>query len=205
MEKISCIIKSGEYIVFYRELEATESDLKLRQKKLEIFLNSLSTPRGKTKKRKVPMEKYVRFNAEKLPLFRSGDVFAYEINGEYRILCFVSRGKFYSTYASYCYAWATLYEQVPLLEDLSEEYIIPLGYFTIETFPRMDKLNFIANYSEMKKLGNLPPRVLNEYWEPATWALAKEHNLSETYPLRLCLKCSDCLEKIKELKDATNN
>lgn len=91
------------------------------------------------------------------------------------------------------------------IEDLSEEYIIPLGYFTIETFPRMDKLNFIANYSEMKKLGNLPPRVLNEYWEPATWALAKEHNLSETYPLRLCLKCSDCLEKIKELKDATNN
>lgn len=80
-QRISHIVASGANIAFLRELEATERDLKQRQKNLEKFLSTLSVPRGNTKKRKIPTEKYVPQATYKLPQFRLGDVFAYEVDG----------------------------------------------------------------------------------------------------------------------------
>lgn len=199
-EKISYIIRTGENIAFYRELEASESDLKLRKKNLEKFLNSLSVPRGKTRKRRVATEKYVEIKKPKLPSFRCGDIFSYKIDGKYRLLCFINRGKFYLTYASYCYVWFKLYEQIPTIEELANEYIMPLGYFTVENFPDMEKLRFVGNSTDLIKLDVTYPHVLSESWKPATWAIAKEAHLLENYPLELCMKFSDCLEKIEELR-----
>lgn len=199
-EKITHIINTGANIEFYRELEATESDLKVRQKNLEKFLSTISTPRAKVKKRKIPTEKYVRVEKPKLPQFKRGDVFAYKVNERYRLICFITRGKFYTTYASYCYAWADLYEKIPTINELENKFIIPLGYFTIDTFPDMEKLIYIDNYPEMLQLDLTFPKILHKPWERATWAIAKEDNLLETYPLELCARLSECLQKIEELK-----
>lgn len=49
LERIRQIVENEENIRFYRELEATEKDLKDRRRNLQKFLASLSVPRGKTK------------------------------------------------------------------------------------------------------------------------------------------------------------
>lgn len=201
--RITHIIKTGENISFYRELEASESDLKLRQKNLMKFLALLSTPRGKTKKRKVPVEKYVKIEKPKLPPFRCGDVFAYEIDGKYRLLSLINRGKFCLTEASYCYVWTKLYDTIPSLEVLTKEYIMPLGYFLVETFPPIEKLIFIGNNPDIVKLDITFPHRLYEHWKPATWIIAKEENLLESYPWEVGVKFDDCLKKIQALKNTT--
>ncbi|MBQ8056770.1 MAG: hypothetical protein IJ275_00365 [Ruminococcus sp.] len=203
-EKISHIIKSGENIAFYRELGATEKDLKLRKKNLDKFLASISVARGKIKKRKTPVDKYVKIRKQELPDFRCGDVFAYEIQGKYRVLCFVDKGQFFETEALYCYAFFKLFEELPVIDDLVNEYIIPLGYFTVETFPHIEKLNFIGNNPEFKKLDITHPHIISEKWKPATFAIAKEENLLEDYPIDLCMKFSDCIKKIDIIKGANN-
>ncbi|MBE6933012.1 MAG: hypothetical protein E7464_06515 [Ruminococcaceae bacterium] len=203
--KISHIISTGENIAFYRELEATERDLKLRKKNLEKFLASLSIPRGKTKKRRIPTEKYVRIEKPKLPPFQCGDVFAYKVDGKYRLMCLLTREIFYTSFASrasFCYIWARFFDQVPTVEELTDEYVIPLGRFTAETFPRMEKLIFVGNRSDMIILDDIYVRSFCALWKPAERAIAKEVQLTEEYPAEYCVKLSDCLNKAYMLKES---
>lgn len=204
LEKIKQIIESGSNIAFYRELEATEKDLKQRKKNLDKFLVAISTVRGKCKKRKTPVEKYVKIEKPKLPNFHCCDVFAYNVQGKYRLVCFVTRGKFYNTYASYCYAFAKLYEQFPEIDDLKNEYIIPLGYFTVGNFPAIEKFELVGNMPEFKKLDIIYPHIIFDKWKPATYALVKEENLTENYPFELCKKFSECIEEIEEFRARSN-
>ena len=84
LEKITQIVNSGANIEFYRELEATEKDLKQRKKNLDSFLEKLITPRGTTRKRKTPVEKCVSPTPQpNLPEFTKGDIFAYKIGDKY--------------------------------------------------------------------------------------------------------------------------
>lgn len=199
-EIIADIIKLGKNIAFYKSLEVTERDLKLRQRNLEKFLTLLSTPREKTRKRKVPTDKYIKAEKVKLPAFNCGDVFAYEVNGKYRLICFASKGKFVNTYASYCFAWKNFYEQIPTIEYLTNEYILPLGYFTVETFPKMENMVFVGNNPKIKELYNVFPSVICEQWKPATYAIEKVKHLEEDYPLDLCVKFTDCIKTIEKIK-----
>ncbi|MBQ4104135.1 MAG: hypothetical protein IJC90_06710 [Clostridia bacterium] len=201
-EKIKQIIESDANIEFYRELEATEKDLKLRKKNLEKFLTAISLPRGKIKKRKTPVEKYVKVEKPKLPAFHCCDVFAYNVQNKYRIVCFVTREKFFNTYASYCYAFEKLYEKLPAIDDLRNEYVIPLGYFTVGNFPAIEKFKLIGNMGEFQKLNVTFPYVIYDKWKPATFAIAKENNLTEEYPHDLCLKVSDVIKKAENLRPA---
>ncbi len=200
LDKITQIINSGANIEFYRELEATESDLKMRKKNLDKFLNSLKIPREKTKKRKTPTEKYVKIETPKLPSFKCGDIFTYEVNGKYRVLCFVSRGKFCATYAAYAYVWGNLFDEIPSVGDLMNEYVMPLGYFTVENFPDINKLQYIGNEENLKELNITYPGIFFDIWKPATWVIAKEENLTEDFPLHMCRKLSDCFIRISELR-----
>lgn len=200
LEKITQVIHSGANIEFYRELEATESDLKLRKKNLDKFLSALIIPRGKTKKRKIPTEKYIKIEKPKLPSFKCGDIFAYEVDGKYRILCFISRGKFCATYASYAYVWRNLFDEIPSIRDLMNDYVMPLGYFTVENFPDINKLQYIGNEENLNKLDITYPGIFFDIWKPATWMIAKEENLIETIPLSMCRKLSDCFQKLSEIK-----
>ena len=201
LEKIAEIINSGSNIEFLRELEATESDLKIRKKNLDKFLSALMIPRGKTKKRKIPTEKYIKVEKPKLPSFKCGDVFAYEIDGKYRLICFISRQKFFATYASYSWIWTKLYETLPSITDLPDEPVMPLGYFTIENFPSTDNLKYCGNIPDFVKLDNA---ILFMKWKPASYAIAKEENLSEDIPEELGETFNNCLNKLRELRPWKN-
>lgn len=199
--KIAHIVRSGENISFCRELEAWESDLKQRKRNLDRFLESLSTPRGKTKKRKTPPEKYVevpKTPIPELPPFHCGDIFAYAVDDKYRLLCLINREKRSSTYAAYCYVWPELYEQLPSVETLMQDSIIPLGYFTVETFPDMEKLKFVGNCSDMVKLDVGYPGFFFEPWKAATWVIAREEHLSESFPVEFGRKLRECLSRFAD-------
>ena len=53
LNRVKEIIESGANIEFYRELETTEKELKVRQKNLEKFWDSLQTPRAKPRQRRI--------------------------------------------------------------------------------------------------------------------------------------------------------
>lgn len=203
--RISNIINNNENIVFLKELEATESDLKLRKKNLEKFLKSLSVPREKARKRKTPESKYVpceKVTYPPLPKLKIGDVFAYKHKKGYRIFAIVRREKLYQRPAAYTYAWKKDFKEIPKLEDLEQEYVIPLGYFLGDTFPDESDYFLIGNSTEIRKLGTIyRPEVINQVWKPATFALVKPDNLVEEYPIHLCLPLNEVYKRIYEFKE----
>jgi hypothetical protein len=202
--RIRQIIDNGENLVYLQELDATESDLKLRKKNLDKFLHSLSSPREKARKRKTPESKYVPQEKPKypaLPKIQAGDIFAYRHKQAYRMFAIVRRTKLYGRPAAYAYAWRKEFQDIPDPADLEQEYLIPLGYFLGDTFPDARDYVFVANVPEIKKLGTIYyPGVIHPSWKPATFALAKPENLVEAYPISLCLTLRQCYQKIEERK-----
>lgn len=81
LNRVKEIIESGANINFYRELGATEKDLKLRQKNLDKFWDSLQTPRAKPRQRRTdPLE------IEKaLPPLAVGECYCYKYDNGYRV------------------------------------------------------------------------------------------------------------------------
>ena len=136
--------------------------------------------------------------------FTAGDVYAYKHGDKYRAFYLVSSAEIYNTSAAYCYVWSRFFDEIPTMEILVDDYVLPLGYFTSQTFPRAEKLTFIANYPDgVSRVGGLIyPHLINEAWKPATVALAKEENLSEVIPITLCLKLRDVIRKFNELREA---
>ena len=146
-------------------------------------------------------------NQSKVPKLSSitkGDIFAYKLENGYRIFCLISHAEIGTVYAAYSYVWARFFDEIPTVESLADDYVLPLGYFTSQTFPPAEKLTLIGNYPEtVSSVGGLIyPHFINEAWKPATTALAKEENLSETIPLSLCMKMSDAICKLDELREA---
>ncbi len=74
LDKVKDIIDSGSNLLFYSELGAKESDLKIRKKNLDKFWTMLQTPRATPRQRK-PKPKYVAVEAKK------GMVFWYRSKG----------------------------------------------------------------------------------------------------------------------------
>lgn len=203
-KRISQIVENGENISFYRELEATEKDLKLRKKNLEKFLGGLSVPRGKIRKRKIPVEKYTPKSSAYVPLpeIQEGDVFVYEHNGKYRVFAIVERNIYTSLgQIAFVYAWRKSFEEIPTMERLMKEHVLPLGWFKGETFPDMEKLTFVENVPLLKNIACTYPGVISKDWKPATWALAKEEHLVEEYPAALCLTLEEVFAKINQLRN----
>ena len=89
LDRVKEIIESGANIRFYHELEATEKDLKVRQKNLEKFWISLQTPRAKPRLRRIdPLDR-----VKELPPVQPGECYAYKHEGGYRILVVLDRFK----------------------------------------------------------------------------------------------------------------
>lgn len=135
--------------------------------------------------------------------FNKGDVWAYKIEDKYRVFCLVSRAMIDdNAFAAYCYVWSRFFDEIPTIESIVDDYVLPLGYFTTSTFPSIDKLILIGNYpAVVSEVGGLIyPHFINEAWKPATWAIAKEENLSESLPISLCMKLSDALRRLDELR-----
>lgn len=89
LDRVKEIIESGANINFYRELGATEKDLKIRQKNLEKFCVSLQTPRAKPRQRRIdPLDRI-----KELPPVQPGECYAYKHEDGYRILVILDRFK----------------------------------------------------------------------------------------------------------------
>lgn len=196
LERIRQIVENEENIRFYRELEATEKDLKDRRRNLQKFLASLSVPRGKTKKRRIPEEKYVPKPPTDIPLpnVRPGDVFAYVHDGAYRIFGLSERARFCGCPVVYWYGWLREFDQIPSAEQLLEENIVPLGWCRGENFPALEKLTLAANLPRLKDMGGIQPHIFCPDWRPAVWAMAQEKNLTEPLPPYPGLTIDEALE-----------
>lgn len=93
LAQVERIVESGADLAYLKELEATERDLKARQKALEKFLNSLRVPREKTRKRKTSGGKYREWIAqEPFRSVRAGDVFAIPAQGGWHAVLCIERG-----------------------------------------------------------------------------------------------------------------
>ena len=101
--------------------------------------------------------------------------------------------------AIYCYAWKKTFAEIPTIDELKNEYVIPLGWFVEQTFPNRDKLTYIGNDRFADALKDMDPSKLSEKWKLATLALAKEANLIEDYPIELCEKLCDTIQRSIEL------
>lgn len=89
LNKVKSIIETNVNITFYRELDTTESDLKLRRRNLEKFWVSLQTPRAKPRQRRIDS-----LDREKeLPPIQPGDCYAYKFDTGYRIMVILDRFK----------------------------------------------------------------------------------------------------------------
>lgn len=83
LARVKEIIETKANIEFYRELEASEEDLKIRQRNLQKFWTMLQTPREKARKRKRSSP-----SVEKaFPPMEIGDCFAYKYEDGFRVIC----------------------------------------------------------------------------------------------------------------------
>lgn len=204
LERIRQIVETDENIRFYRELEATEKDLNARRKNLQKFLSGLSVPRGKTRKRKIPEEKYVPPVPDLLADVLPGNVYACEHNGRFRLFGVSERSRWCDRQrlAVYCYAWEKSLDKLPSVWQLQEEPMQPLGWFFAETFPPMEKLTLVGNLPLLKSLGDTFPNIICPDWRPAVWALAKEEDLTEAVPSYTALTPDEALEILRQRRAA---
>ncbi len=89
LNRVKEIIESGANIEFYRELEATEKDLKVRQKNLEKFWESLQIPRAKPRLRRIdPLDRL-----KDLPPLEVGGCYRYKYEDGYRVFAVLGFNK----------------------------------------------------------------------------------------------------------------
>ncbi len=204
LQRIIKIIANGENITFLSELEASENDLKARKKNLQKFLQTISVPRDKTKKRKTPEEKYIpepKIKITPLPIFDNGDVFAYNDNGSYRVFAVAKQSKAYTKESyrkvAFCYLWKKSFSCIPSTEELIDEYIMPLGFFDGDTFPKSEK---IGNIPELKKLGEIrSPELIKKEWNRPVFIISLPDEPPCEYDIDLCLTLKEVLDKISHL------
>lgn len=204
LTRITLIVETEENISFLRELGVTEDDLITRKRNLKKFLQILSVPRDKVKKRKTPEEKYIpelKIKYIPLPTFDNGDVFAYHSNGEYRVFAVVNQKKVYTKEAyrkvAFCYLWKKSFVCVPSTTELIDEHIMPLGYFDGDTFPKSEK---IGNISNLKKLGKIrSPELIKKEWNRPVFVLSLPDLPPREYDVDLCLTLKEVLSRVGHL------
>lgn len=89
LNRVKEIIASGANLAFYKELEATDADLRLRKKNLVAFLDSISTPREKPRKRKPDPDLRIK----DLPPLAIGECYCYKFEEGYRVFVILDRKK----------------------------------------------------------------------------------------------------------------
>ena len=144
LNRVTKIIKSGANIEFYRELEATEKDLKARQRNLEKFLNSLQTPRSKPRQRRIdPLDRI-----KELPPLEVGGCYRYQYEDGYRVFAVLGFNRAQGWLDMvYCAILEKTYslEELKMLDVLSESVHSVSCYIGLE---------FLSS-SAIKKISNI--------------------------------------------------
>ena len=162
--KVKTIIESDANLDFYRELGASEKDIKLRKKKLADFLVKLQIPRDKPKQRRIdPLDRI-----KDLPPVFPGECYAYRYEEGYRLLIILDRFK----------------------ERQNSQEQVCCGIFrktfkTLDTDIINEEIGYIANYlgidfiamSNIKKIATVP--VPNNFIEKM-WHIEVSHSTTNS-------------------------
>ena len=141
LERVREIISSGDNIKFLRSLDATESDLKIREIRLGSFLQQLQTPRSSPRKRVKN-----RDGIKELPPFAIGECYRYKYNDCYRIFVVLDRKKpsgFREMF--FCAVLARSFSAKDAMSvDCLSEKVLNYGCFAGEDFPGMSTLKKVS-------------------------------------------------------------
>lgn len=157
LNRVKEIVESGANIAFYKELEATDSDLKKRQKNLLSFLTSISTPREKPRKRKPDPALRIK----NLPLLAIGECYCYKFEEGYRVFVILDRKKvdgFQETVYCAILEKTFLQDTIGSVDFLSEKIGDLRCYCGID-FPEPSKIKKIG---EVSVPANLQTKLLGE-------------------------------------------
>ena len=88
LARVKVIIDSGANIEFLRSLEASEKDLREREKALLKFLNTIIVPRKAPRKRQRP-----KAALKELPEYYIGECYRYKFDNGYRVFVVLDRKK----------------------------------------------------------------------------------------------------------------
>lgn len=197
--RINEIIKSEKDIDYWKELSATPSDLRQRQKALDAFLNSISTPKCTAKKRKIFEDKYIAESKSSflpMPKVKDGDVFACKRDGLYRVFAVVRHQKAYGRTVVFCYLWKESFPSIPSIEELFITHIMPFGYLNSDEFPKEKDYSYIGNIPLLKKIGFVrSPETINPNWKIPVFSLATKVVANE-YPIEQCSTLKNALENV---------
>ena len=133
------------------------------------------------------------------------DIYAICSGGKYRIFALtgeplkITGGQIVQK-VMFCYSWKDSFDHVPTFEELSEHDVMPLGYFKGETFPDMEKLTLIGNFTEMNILAVVTADKINPAWETSLKSLVLERHLYEEYPDHMCMNFGDLLAKANSFR-----
>lgn len=140
-ERVREIISSGDNIKFLRSLEATESDLKIREIRLGSFFEQLQVPRSSPRKRVKN-----RDGIKELPPFIVGECYRYKYNDSYRIFVVLDRKKpsgFREMF--FCAVLARSFSAKDAMSvDCLSEKVLNYGCFAGEDFPGMSTLKKVS-------------------------------------------------------------
>ena len=153
LKRVGEIIASQANIQFYKELGATASELKIRQKKLEAFNAALQIPRAKPRKR-YPYS----LDVEKpFPPMEIGDCFAYKYDQGKRVVIILDWVKNPELRKMvFCCILKNTYSLAQAkVTDFLEEDVGCIACFVAEDF---------LGKSNLKKVGavSIPPNIKNE-------------------------------------------
>lgn len=140
-ERVREIISSGDNIKFLRSLEATESDLKIREIRLGSFFEQLQVPRSSPRKRVKN-----RDGIKELPPFIVGECYRYKYNDSYRIFVVLDRKKpsgFREMF--FCAVLAKSFSAKDAMSvDCLSEKVLNFGCFAGEDFPGTSTLKKVS-------------------------------------------------------------
>jgi len=155
--RVKEIVESGANIEFYRELDATESDLKLRKKNLEKFLTTLATPREKPrarKKRRQPPP------PKELPHVKAGECYRYKCGEGWRVVIILER--YNSDFLAREFVFVCVLQKTFAKEELCGINFLneKIGFITA-----CDGNNFL-NESNIRKIGEIamPSNAKVHFW-----------------------------------------
>ncbi len=142
LSRVIEIIESGSNIAFYRELGASEKNLKLRQKNLDAFSELLKTPRSKPRQRRIdPLDR-----VKELPEVNIGECYRYKFDKGYRILIILDRkrvdGFLETVYCAILEKTFSL-EETKTVDHLNER-IGSLACYVGADFPGQSTINRVA-------------------------------------------------------------
>ncbi len=192
LERVTKIVENGENLAFYKELGASEKDLKQRQKNLVKFLAGLQVPRPSPRKRKKPESAYIAPPKPKpLPKVAVGDLLAYQVEGKWRVLMvtFIHKDRL-AIYAQ-CFLWNSLFDEIPSWEALNAAKGLMFAHVDADAFPK--EFQIIGHSQD--RTHALMAYVYNRPWASYLSRPARKEEFFRPLPENLCFPYGTAMQK----------